>query len=609
MRIAKTFHFRLITTSALLLLAAIFLVALLVSTKYQESMIAQNTETTLKAFAEATQKIDRLLSDAHNTAIRVQYHKEVENYLFGTFTTDVQRVLAKRAMLDVLSDVLIDNRTINGILFFQDDGCLNGSGRSVRFSYEHAPHPFFQEQSLDQLPIGPSMTWLGGFWQSDFTIWQPTSKSADQIMIVGASRKRYSYSYSEKAATIITLVSISETALYECLDVLDDGNGDVFLLDEHGRQLAAPDALALNEIPWFFSAIESGESFGGINAAQGEETYQIVYQEMPSTKWRLVKLIPFERFNEPIAELWKTTLTISAVVLVVMTFLYTIWSLQLIKPLKETSAALEAVRKGDLSIRMEQASGVYEFDLMRTEFNRMIQSINHLLEQTRTMEHERVTLELRSLQSQLNPHMVFNSISAIRWMAMMSGADKVSDMLIELAELIRPLFSEWRLSWTLREEMYYTEHYLKLLRLRYGAMMDVQVDIPGEMLALSLPCFTLQPLLENSCTHGICPEKSIVIQVSGGVDGQGAYLSVRDNGRGMPPETLRTLLGRIAGDAERPEQPKSMAGIGLCNIHRRIQMFCGTGCGLSIESSETLGTCIVLRLGFPDTNTSFSEYN
>ncbi len=596
MRIVKTFHFRLICISALILLVALFLATTLIFSQYQGSMVAQNRETTLRAFGLAEKKIDRLLSDANKAAVLIKRYKEVDDYLFGSFATQAQRTIAQREMMHALSEALADNHTLNGILFFKDDGTMTGATEPWRFSFEIDTHPFFEKAGLAQLPVETGITWLGGYWLSDFSLQDIPAKNASHIMIVGASRTRYRYSYTPEVRTLTTVFSISESSLQECFDSLNDHSGEVFLLDGRGRQLASSTALALGHIPWFYSDLNQTQKLGSMNLHNAGEKYQLVYYNLGNTDWMLVKKIPFEIYTEQINHLQVVTWMTGILVLLLMSAVYTIWALRFTRPFKDMSSALEQVRKGDLTVQMEHPSGIYEFELMRTEFNSMIQSINTLLEQTKAMEHERIELELRNLQSQLNPHMVFNSITAIRWMAMMSGTSKVSDMLVELAELIRPIFNEWRLVWTLRDEIAYIQHYVKLLRLRYCGMIQVDIRISEEMMDVLLPCFTLQPLLENSSEHGARPSEVICIALEGSFKGDMVQLRITDNGRGMPKEKVALLKERMNALDNRPEGGLEHSGIGLCNIHRRLQMFGGEACGMTLESVEGQGTCITVWL-------------
>ncbi len=603
MRIIKTFPFQLICVSTAVLLVAVLLVSALIFGQYQASMVEQSEQVTLQSFVTTERNINRQLNGAHKAALLVAQRPEVDGYLFGTFATEAQRVTAQRAMMNVISEALADDYYLSGVLFFRDDGRMVGATEPWRFSYEVEAHPFFERAGLAGLPVEPRITWLGGYRLEDFTLYPNDPGQDDRLLIVGARKTRYSYSSTGDVRTSTMVVAVGARELLSSFEYLDYASEDVLLLDGQGRQLAAKNLGAMGGVPWFYGALDLGASYGSVNADLDGARYQLIYYRMPETGWLLVKQIPFEVYTDRVNRLRAVTLTTAGIVLLGVLGLHTLWAMRFSRPLKQTGLALERARNGDLSVRMTEPSGIYEYELMRTEFNRMIQSIQELLARTKSLEHERITLELQNLQSKLNPHMIFNSITAIRWMAAMSGADKVSDMLVELAELIRPVFAEWRLTWTLREELAYVRHYVRLLQLRYSAVFTLEVHVPDEMLALELPCFTLQPLLENSCEHGARPEKPIHIQLDVEVEGDGIALRVRDNGRGMTEEMTEALRLHTR-DADMPDgtvlKPAlGHSGIGLRNVHRRLRMYGGEGCGLTIQSEAGVGTCITVRVRRP----------
>jgi two-component system sensor histidine kinase YesM len=110
----------------------------------------------------------------------------------------------------------------------------------------------------------------------------------------------------------------------------------------------------------------------------------------------------------------------------------------------------------------------YIYDYISFIFNHMADNIQALIKDMRLIQGEQLALEMRALQAQLSPHMIFNSISAIRWMAKATGADRVSDMLVALAGVLYPVFKEWKPAWTLKEELEHLNQYLKMLYLRFA---------------------------------------------------------------------------------------------------------------------------------------------
>lgn len=602
MKIFKRFDVRLILTSSLFLLLALIGVTTLIIDQYQNALFDQSEQQTIWAFEQSEARIDRLLQGARENASMLLSRDEVAGFLYKSYSRDSERVVALRRMMDAITETLAYGSDLNGVWFFHEDGTMVGATETWRFTFEQSPHPIFQTTELDRLAQWESVTWLGGWWLEDLTRYPPHDGNTgaakpDDVMILGVLRNRYRMQDSAEMHTLYIMFSIGEDELGDCFETLGSDGEEVYLLDQDGRQLVGPVLENLKAIPWYWEDLNMNQKTGSttLNGSDGE--YQLVYYQLQNTGWTLVKQIPYEIYASHINELRALTWGLGFCVLLIAVTLYSLWVMRFVRPFKDMSEALEQVRRGDLSVQLCQPSGIYEFELMRTEFNGMIQSIQQLLSQTKSMEHERIELELRNLQSQLNPHMVFNSISAIRWMAMMSGADKVGDMLVELAELIRPIFSEWRLEWSLRDEMTYVGHYVKLLTLRFGGLINTEVYMEENLLDVPLPCFTLQPLLENSAEHGVKDGKALSILLEGVrlADGR-IRLRVSDNGRGMPEAKLEALKQKMNQSDVRPEDGVGHTGIGLINIRRRLQMFGGSQCNMTIESVENEGTSITLWL-------------
>ena len=287
-----------------------------------------------------------------------------------------------------------------------------------------------------------------------------------------------------------------------------------------------------------------------------------------------------------------------------MTVLYTIWVSRFTGPVNQVTKALLQVKEGNLQVQIKESARTQEILTMQQQFNEMIRSINDLLLQKGKNEKETLLLEMRNLQSQIDPHFIYNSIASIRWMAIFAGADKVSDMLIVLSNLLRPIFNDWTLVWSISEELNFTENYVKLIHMRYGDSIDIKIHknlIPDDLDTFQIPRFTLQPLLENRCEHGMQPEQQLEIAVSMACDGDLLTIRVVDNGAGMRPDTMEWLNARFADPVSEPlpQMRKSVVhshGIGMININRRLKLQYGEAYGLRLSTPENGGTCVEVRL-------------
>jgi two-component system, LytTR family, sensor kinase len=192
--------------------------------------------------------------------------------------------------------------------------------------------------------------------------------------------------------------------------------------------------------------------------------------------------------------------------------------------------------------------------------------------------------ELRALRAQISPHFVYNALAAVAGY-IHSRPDEARELLSDFAEFTRYAFRRERPYVTLAEELHYVEKYLNLERARFGERLRVRLEVAPEILPAVLPVLSLQPLVENAVRHGIEDGgASVTIEIVGQDLGADALVSVRDDGAGMSQGDARAALAGRSG------------GVGLQNVHRRLESSFGSGYGLAIESAEGEGTEVRLTV-------------
>jgi two-component system LytT family sensor kinase len=192
--------------------------------------------------------------------------------------------------------------------------------------------------------------------------------------------------------------------------------------------------------------------------------------------------------------------------------------------------------------------------------------------------------ELRALRAQISPHFVYNALAAVAGY-IHTRPDEARELLTDFAEFTRYAFRRERPYVTLADELHYVEKYLNLERARFGDRLEVRLEVAPEILPAVLPVLSLQPLVENAVKHGAeSSGSSVRIEIMGRDLGSDALVSVRDDGAGMSEEAARAALAGAGG------------GIGLQNVHRRLESSFGPGYGLTIESAEGRGTEVRLTV-------------
>jgi two-component system LytT family sensor kinase len=191
--------------------------------------------------------------------------------------------------------------------------------------------------------------------------------------------------------------------------------------------------------------------------------------------------------------------------------------------------------------------------------------------------------ELRALRAQISPHFVYNALTAVA-NSIHTSPDEARELLTEFSEFIRYAFARERPYVTLADELQYVEKYLRLEQARFGERLQVRVEVAPEVLNTRIPALSVQPLVENAIRHGLEMGIGGNVEIVASDFDREVELRVVDDGAGMPPERAAAAL---AGGTD---------GIGLANVHRRLQTTFGETYGLEIESRPGGGTSVVMTL-------------
>lgn len=261
------------------------------------------------------------------------------------------------------------------------------------------------------------------------------------------------------------------------------------------------------------------------------------------------------------------------------------------RPLRQMVSGIEAVSSGDLNTRMPPTP-YRETEQVRQSFNSMAQHLQELFDEAYTKGLHLRQAEFIMLESQINPHFIFNVLEVINMRAMAAGQQDICRMVENLAQLIRSnILQKNRQKITFGQELQYVRYYLELQKERFGNALSYDIDLEDDnILEYYLPKLTIQPVVENSVVHGLENKRGGgQVRVSIWEEDTGIYVRVSDNGIGFDTTLLR--LQRPLREAEEDHNH-----VALYNINRRIQILYGEEYGLSAHSTPGEGTEITLCL-------------
>lgn len=312
-------------------------------------------------------------------------------------------------------------------------------------------------------------------------------------------------------------------------------------------------------------------------------SFYYVGNEMPNG-WTLVEAVSVKEFYKNTYRVIGLTGIFLLGILILSFFSINMATKHIARPTQDLLESMKLFGKGNLSHRVEVKT-TDEIGQIGSEYNRMAENIETLIEKVYKMEITQKQAEIDFLCMQINPHFLYNTLDTISWMAIMQGNLDISEMTISLADLLRAMIKKDRFV-TVEEEMKTVKDYLLIQGQRFGDKISVLYDVDEQAYPCQVPNFILQPLIENAIIHGLEPklEKGMLcVRIK--LEKDAVVFSIADDGVGMSREEIRELY-------EKCEMNETNQNIGLKNVYRRLILCYGESSRLHIESEKHRGTKI-----------------
>jgi two-component system sensor histidine kinase YesM len=315
---------------------------------------------------------------------------------------------------------------------------------------------------------------------------------------------------------------------------------------------------------------------------------------LPETSWKIVNIIPDSELTKQINQSRNTTIVVTLILILSAISIAFLISRQIVKPLKKLVIVMKIVEKGDFNVQAN-FSGKDEVGHLAATFNNMVAKIKKLIEEDYLNRIRQKDLELQMLQSQINPHFLYNTLESIHMTAEINKDHEASVMVTTLGKFLRYSIGSSNEISTVRDEINHLEEYTFLQKVRFESMFSIIVNIDEDIYDSKIIKLILQPPVENAIYHGLDNMSSGgKIEVRGRRQEGNIIFEISDNGCGMNPETVEKMNGYINGFN------KSFKGIGLKNVNKRIKLHYGEEFGLVIVSSEGMGTTVIITLPYED---------
>lgn len=560
---------------------------------YEEAMAAGNSHVS-RLNEQLRNRLD-MIENASSTALT---QKAFVDFIHSNMRGDgLGLVKFRQNQFEQMHNIIQSNEMISQLSFYVDNPNLHEIWPEIYHYDRFWPQDYWAELREE----GGSAYRLFAFKDGEHTL-----SYYRLVRLQGQQIKRPS----------IMEIRVEHEALFG--DLLEESEGDFFSVVMEGtnpsRYIYNPEHAfarnageALNDIlDRVHRELDVLQQNSPIKVRAGDHAYYALYRYIAPLNAYVVDIASHDALMKGPRSWYGLVLAITFCVLLLIMLLVSHTTRRMFRRLDSVLVSMRQVRKGRLDAKIDTGLGENEIgdeiDEVAVSYNNMLDEIQRLMTQVVDKQLIAKNAQLHSLHSQINSHFLYNALESIRMKAEVQRQPAIADALVSLGSLLR-YSMQWRSDTVaLREELANIRSYIRFVNFMEGGSIELAADLPEEVLRYAIPKMCLQPIVENAVHHAAPSGGSVRIRIAVRVENDSRLLiEVRDDGAGVDPEILSRLQAVLQGDSDTPIVAGNN-GLGLENVHKRLQLHYGKGCGLWIDSVQGSYTCVTIRLPWENAN-------
>ena len=564
-------------TVAVLILSAVVIVTG-VSMKFTNTSIFENSsEYTHTIIQQMNQNIDSYIDYMENIAYLISSNEDVQDYLFDEEIDNEgrYRILNQfQTILDSRSDI----RNV-GIISKNGRMLINDGSKSVNQDLDLNTQEWYAT-ALEK-PNGPILT--SSHVQHII--------SGERPWVITLSRGIRDRSGSGEKEGVF-FIDLNYSAISELCDQSTVGTkGYAFILDAKGNIVYHPQQQQLyNELQTENISLIMDTDEDTVLTGTGNDGKLYSISRSGKTGWTVVDCTSVRELLRKSRQA-QSVYVLTAIILVIVALLFSRFMARSITlPIQKLRDSMKKVQEGDFSVSDVVVDSKNEIGSLTKSFDVMTHRIHELMEQNVHEQEEKRKSELKALQSQINPHFLYNTLDSIIWMAEGKKNEEVVLMTASLARLLRQSISNEDEVVPIANEVEYARGYLTIQKMRYKDKLEFQIEVDSSILYIPLIKLVLQPIIENAIYHGLkYKESKGLLIVKGFMKDGNAVLQVIDDGVGMDEETLAHIY-------DKHKVNYHSNGVGVYNVQKRLKLYYGEDYGITYTSELGKGTTATITI-------------
>ncbi len=399
------------------------------------------------------------------------------------------------------------------------------------------------------------------------------------------------YSRKESPKDAWVCLTLSPRLFQDTLELLSQDSSILIMTDDFSPVGSMNmEAFSLAEITAFLGS--HPEQTGNLRVRLSDMDCILIWERLSVSGLILCEVLPLKNISLNPDAIRATLGLVFVSSIVIGLSLSLLFIRYLTRPIMRLIAHMDSISSGNFA-RNPDIESNDELGIIGRQINEMSSHVSDLMENRIRDEQEKMNLEIKMLQAQINPHFLYNTLDSIKWIATMQHNAGIVKVVSALSSLLKNMAKGFNEKVTVRQELDFLDNYITIERIRYIELFDVEISVDEPSLYdARIIKLTLQPLVENSIFSGIDPSgKPGLIQIHIFSKEQVLYISIRDNGVGISEENIARMLTDTSRVAK-----NYMSGIGLPNVDRRIKLVYGPEYGLEIDSKVGLYTCVTVSI-------------
>ncbi|KGP83744.1 MULTISPECIES: cache domain-containing sensor histidine kinase [unclassified Paenibacillus] len=614
----------------------LLLVSVIVWLAYQSFSAVTFTEISKARLAllnESTRRGFDFITGVTGTAYALASNRELSNLLETKGTGRLTQIHQRREVSKILEHTLVVSEGITSIELYTD--AFNG----VTVTMADRIYP------VDTI-AGDS--WFAALQQAD-AAWVPLRENESGQSLIGYAQRIFDSRGGTVAYVLIRLSREDIVRRFADLPMVLDGQvllvdtagnvvmqmGDNNLEVASGRELsstneasklfssinasAARESEPVVDRAWIQEHVEHGEDGFEVVSGKPGGAQLVLYSRPAMLQWRLVQTIPVHTLLSPVRQAGWQVLGIAVLGLLCSAILAYLFVRRIVRPLRQLIKRMRQLEKGDFNTRV-QLSFTEEYAHLAYGFNHMASQLTELMDQVKEESRAKREAQTGLLEAQIKPHFLYNTLDMIHWRALDYEAKDISRMIVQLSKLLRIGLSGGKLFIRVRDELEHARCYVSIQSERLPFSIDYQEHIDPLVRGCYIPKIILQPFIENAVMHGHPKEGKLRIQVDMQESESSNLPEAKDSPTSLIIESPELTERGIQSMGYRPPRKSAHApkiiirimdngqglpedwkleetsGIGIRNVHQRIQLYCGAGNGVDIRAGESGGVEVTITL-------------